>query len=231
MNRALRRSAAHVFVPDAASPVLSVEDSHHLSGVLRLRAGEPVTCADGRGAWRECAWTGSGLDPRGPVELAAAPSPSITVAISPVKGDRTDMVVEKLVEIGVDRIVVLAPLARSVVRWDPERAASAMARLGRIARAAAMQSRRVHLPVIAGPVPLADVCLAGAAIAEPGGGVPPERVTTLVVGPEGGFAPEELALAPALVDLGPTVLRAETAAIAGAVRMVAHRTVSLGHTG
>ena len=62
----------------------------------------------------------------------------------------------------------------------------------------------------------------GVAFAEPGGTASPDAVTTLVIGPEGGFASAEVASAPSLFDLGPSILRAETAAIVGAARMVAH---------
>jgi 16S rRNA (uracil1498-N3)-methyltransferase len=97
-----------------------------------------------------------------------------------------------------------------------------MDRYTRIVRAAAMQSRRVFLPTVSGPVSLANVTGQGVAFAEPGGSATPESVTTMVIGPEGGFSPAEVALAPTLVDLGPSILRAETAAIVGAARMVAH---------
>jgi 16S rRNA (uracil1498-N3)-methyltransferase len=232
---ALRRSAAHIFVDDIDTPVPATEDDHHLRNVLRLRAGEPVTCSDGRGSWRECTWTGHGLLATGDVHAEAKPELPLTVAVSPLKGDRTDLVVEKLVEIGIDRIVMLAPVTRSVVRWIDDKVERVMERYARIARSAAMQSRRVFLPIIEGPIEMAMWAGAGAGagvgVAEPGGRATPESVHTLIVGPEGGFTAEEIAHVPVLVDLGNTVLRAETAAIVGATRMVAHRARSLGHTG
>jgi 16S rRNA (uracil1498-N3)-methyltransferase len=139
-----------------------------------------------------------------------------------VKGDRTDLVIEKVVEIGIDHIIVLSPVERSVVRWASNKVPQVMDRYARIARAAAMQSRRVFLPAVSGPVSLANVTGQGVAFAEPGGTASPDAVTTLVIGPEGGFAPAEVASAPSLFDLGPSILRAETAAIVGAARMVAH---------
>ena len=56
MNDDLRRSAAHVFVTDIVDPVLDDDDAHHLTRVLRLRAGQKVSVSDGRGAWRICEW-------------------------------------------------------------------------------------------------------------------------------------------------------------------------------
>jgi 16S rRNA (uracil1498-N3)-methyltransferase len=142
--------------------------------------------------------------------------------VSPVKGDRTDFVVEKLVEVGVDHIVLLAPVERSVVRWAANKVDHVMERYSRIARAAAMQSRRVFLPTVSGPTPLASLAHAGAAVAEPGGTADWGDVTTMIIGPEGGFTASEIAGIPSAVHLGPTILRAETAAIVGAARMVAH---------
>lgn len=231
MNQALRASAAHVFVDDVSAPVLVDDDVHHLGRVLRLRRGESVTCADGRSQWRECAWTGEGIEPVGDIRTEQAPATLLTVAVCPLKGDRTEMVVEKLVEVGIDRIVVVTHAARTVVRWSDHKAAQALERYRRIARAAAMQSRRVNLAVVDGPVGLSGIVGPAVGYAEPAGSLTPEQVSTLVVGPEGGFSPDEIAAATALVDLGDTVLRAETAAIVGATRMVAHRAAAMRHTG
>ena len=222
MNPLLRNSSAHVFVDSIGLPVLSGDDMHHLSRVLRLRNGETVTCSDGRGSWRTCTWTDGAVTADGEVHVEPAPARTLTVAVAPVKGDRTDLVVEKLVEIGIDSIVVLAPVERSVVRWSADKAGQVMDRYGRIVRAAAMQSRRVRMPTLSGPVPLADLIAAGAAVAEPGGGADWDSVTTVVIGPEGGFSSAEIAGAAARVDLGPGILRAETAAMVAAARMVAH---------
>lgn len=221
MNEALRRSAAHVFVADLGAPVVGDDDAHHLGRVLRLRRGEQVTASDGAGSWRPCTWTGDGLEPDGEIVHEPAPTVRLAVALCPVKGDGTDDAVTALVEIGIDEIVVLAPLDHGVVRWEGERAASHMERLVRLVRAAAMQSRRVHLPVLRGPVGLADVVSGeGVALAEPGGGSDWSGVTTVVVGPEGGFSAAEVATAPRTVSLGTGILRADTAAVAAGVRLV-----------
>ena len=229
IDETLRRSAAHVFVDDLADPALGDDDAHHLARVLRLRSGETVTCSDGRGRWRSCAWTGDALAASGDIVVVEVPTVRLSVALAPVKGDGTDDAVTKLVEIGIDEIVVLAPLDHSVVRWEPSRAASHMDRLGRLVRAAAMQSRRVHLPVVRGPVRL-DTVLEGTpgggvvALAEPGASSDFAGITTVVVGPEGGFSPAERDRAARTVSLGEAILRADTAAIAAGVRLVAqHR--------
>ncbi len=222
MNHALRTSAAHVFVQHLSAPQLTADDHRHLGKVLRLRNGETVTCSDGAGSWRVCAWNAGALDVVGDIQAELAPTPLLTVAVSPVKGDRTDFVVEKLVEVGVDHIVLLAPVERSVVRWAANKVDHVMERYSRIARAAAMQSRRVFLPTVSGPTPLASLAHAGAAVAEPGGTADWGDVTTMIIGPEGGFTASEIAGIPSAVHLGPTILRAETAAIVGAARMVAH---------
>ena len=222
-DETLRHASAHVFVDDLSNPILSHDDAHHLARVLRLRNGENVTCSDGRGRWRECEWRSGGLVAVGEIVTVASPSPRLCVAVSPVKGDRIDDAVQRLVEIGVDHVIVLSPLERSVVRRDTDRSASHMERLARVVRAAAMQSRRVFLPTLEGPVAFDEVLgRDGVAIAEPGGETPWSEVTTVVVGPEGGFSPGEIDRATRRVSLGGSILRAETAVMVAGARLVGH---------
>jgi 16S rRNA (uracil1498-N3)-methyltransferase len=217
---AVRSSSAHLFVADLEAPEVEPDDEHHVARVLRLRAGETVSVSDGRGGWRVCTWTADGavrLEPAGEVQRDPAPEPAVTVAFAPVKGDRPEWVVQKLAEVGVDGIVALAA-ERSVVRWEGDRADRNVERLRRVAREAAMQSRRTWLPEVSGVVPLAAMAgRAGAALAEPGGEPPSLDRPVVLVGPEGGWSPAELAVEVPRVGLGPTVLRAETAAVAAGV--------------
>lgn len=215
---ALRRSSAHVFVEDLEIPVLIDEDQHHLARVLRLREGEPVTVSDGRGAWRSCAWRSGGLEPVGDVaKVLAGGDTTVVFALS--KGDKPELVVQKLTEVGVARIVPVMS-ERSVVRWDDAKSARNADRLRRVAREAAMQSRRCSIPevtdVVSSVEEMVDRFGAGLALAEPGASEPSTSVRAIVVGPEGGFTDDELALAP-LVGLPGAVLRAETAAIVAGV--------------
>ena len=121
---------------------------------------------------------------------------------------------------GVDRIVLLHA-ERSVVRWNGERADRHVAKLRRVAAEAMQQSRGVWLPEIAGPVPASDV-LPTAAAAEPGATPIGAEHSVVAIGPEGGWSPDELAVAATTVSIGATVLRVETAAIVAAARMVMH---------
>lgn len=222
MDDTLRRSAAHVVVADVAAPVLDDRARHHLSRVLRLRSGDVVTVTDGRGRWRPCRMAGGGpvLEPAGDVRTAPSPTPT-TVVVAPPKGDRLEWLVQKCTEVGVGRIV-LVQAARSVVRWDDERAAKQLTRLGTIAAEAAMQARRVWLPSVEGPVPAAAV-LPSAAVAEPDGRPVDARDRCIAVGPEGGWTPDELAVAGDQVSLGPNILRVETAAVVAATLMAVAR--------
>jgi 16S rRNA (uracil1498-N3)-methyltransferase len=228
---ARRPSAAQVLVADPADPVLEPADAHHLGRVLRLAPGEVVVATDGRGRWATCRYTGGRtLEVDGPVEREAAPSPPLTVAFTPVKAERPEWVVQKLTELGVDRIVVLST-ARSVVRWEPARARAVLARLRRVAAEATAQSRRVWLPEVTGVVGLDGLELPGLALAEPGGAALDPRVTGVAVGPEGGWSPEELASGWPRVSLATYVLRAETAAIAAGVLLGAQRAGSVARHG
>lgn len=221
MDRSLRGSAAHVLVTDVEQPVASVDAMHHLGRVLRLRDGEPVTVTDGAGRWRACAFGDERLEPVDEIRWVHPPATLLTIAVAAPKGDRLEWLIAKCTEVGVDRIVLL-DAERSVVRWKEERVAKQLDRLRRVATEAAMQSRRVWLPEIAGPVAPDDV-LSSAAVAEPGGRPVAQEDVSIAVGPEGGWSPAELACAHDTVSLGPHVLRVETAAVAAAVLMVRAR--------
>ena len=235
-------AVAHTYT-DRLDDAIRIEgdDGHHLQRVRRLEPGERVTAADGYGRWRSyviAAAREGVLDLRAVSELEHEPvlEPGLTVAPSLTKGDRPELVVQKLTELGVDRVVVVEA-ARSVVHWDDRRAANAMQRLARVAREAGAQSRRARLPVLEGPVAPADIAdHPGLVVADPAGvaadalalppAVPGSRAEWLVaVGPEGGFTDAELdryAAAPRLA-VGPFVLRAETAAIAAAAALAGRR--------
>jgi 16S rRNA (uracil1498-N3)-methyltransferase len=141
------------------------------------------------------------------------------VAFALVKGSKPELVVQKLTELGVDRIRPLVA-ARSVVRWDPARSASAQRRLERVAREASMQSRRPWLPEVGQAAAFAEVSADPGACRADRDGAPPSLDHPLILtGPEGGWAPEEEARTLPVVSLGDGVLRAETAAIAAGVAL------------
>ena len=223
-------AAAMVFVEDPALPVLDQADTHHLTAVLRLRDGEIVVAGDGAGRWATCRMRvgprpGATLERVGPVETTQASAPTITVAFTPVKGDRPEWVVQKLTELGVDRIVPILT-ARSVVRWEGERATKAVERLRRVAREGAAQSRRAWLPEVAAVSSLGSLAaLTGVptALANPGGSPPDLSRPVVAIGPEGGWDQAELEAGCELVGLGSTILRAETAAVAAGTLLCALR--------
>ncbi len=213
----------HVFVDNLAAAVLSDDDYHHLSRVRRLRDGSPITVGDGRGSWM-AATLARAPEATSEVCFVAPPTTPISVGFVAVQGDRTSWAVQKLTEIGVDRIVLLSS-SRSVVRWSGERGDKAARKLEAVARSAAEQSRRVHLPVIEPPRPAVELMAAPGVATAQWGGVPPSMThPTILIGPEGGWDPSELEAAQATVDLGPGVLRAETAAVVAGTLLQAIRT-------
>ncbi|HEY3809992.1 MAG TPA: RsmE family RNA methyltransferase [Acidimicrobiales bacterium] len=221
---AARRAAAHVIVADLDHPELDPEDRHHLEGVLRVRPGEAVSLTDGRGGWRlgRLERTGELLTEGDPVRQPR-PVPAITVGLALVKGDRPEWAVQKLTELGVDRIVLLHT-ARTVVRWDARRVDRHIDRLQTVARQAVMQSRGWWVPEVVGVEPVdALISGTGVAIAAPGGDPPSLEFPTVLVGPEGGWSPAEEQSAPAAVALGSGILRTETAAVAAGVLLAALR--------
>jgi 16S rRNA (uracil1498-N3)-methyltransferase len=211
-----------VLVDDVDAPVLDDRARHHLERVRRLRPGDRLSVGDGRGSYRRARF-GPALEPDGPVERAVEPAPAITVAFALTKGDKPDLVVEKLTEIGVDAIVPTTA-GRTVVRWDGEKAARNVERWRRIAREACEQAHRPWLPTVADVTPFAAVAaLPGATAADPDGDPPSLDRPTILVGPEGGWGPDELAAAGHRTRLGPHVLRAETAAVVAGALFVAIR--------
>lgn len=221
MDDVLRRSAAHVLVADVAAPTLDDSTAHHLRRVLRLRDGEVVTATDGAGQWLAGRLAGGAFEADGPIERSERPVSPTTVAVAPPKGERLEWLVQKCTEIGVDDVVLLVA-ERSVVRWEGERGERQLERLRRIAAEAAMQSRRVWLPTVTGPLP-ASAVLPGAVVAEPDGRPLAGSDSVVAIGPEGGWSAAELALAAGRVSLGPNILRVETAAIVAATLMAALR--------
>jgi 16S rRNA (uracil1498-N3)-methyltransferase len=158
-------------------------------------------------------------------------APALTIAFALTKGERPELAVQKLTELGADEIVLVRS-ARSIVRWGSDREDHALDRLRRVAREAGAQSRRARLPVIDGPVALRELIgRPGLVLADHGGRgadeipAPPDGRWVVAVGPEGGFDSEEreaFAGVPRLA-VGAFVLRAETAAIAAAAALAWRR--------
>jgi 16S rRNA (uracil1498-N3)-methyltransferase len=204
---------------------------------LRLRPGEEVTLADGRGTvgWGSLQGEDTGLAVirvEGVSRVVRRP-PVVSVALAPPKGDRLSWAVQKLGELGVDETVLIAS-ERSVRTWDAERSERAATRLEVLAREAAMQSRQPFVMDVRAGLSFDD------ALSEPGTPVVlfegastplasslPEGAGAirLVVGPEGGFTDREVGRAEELgarvASLGDAILRTETAALAGAILTLA----------
>ena len=242
---------APVFLVDSLAEVraggaLTVDgpEGRHAVSVRRLRVGEAVVLTDGRGAGAEGTVTAvEGKDRLTVVvddlrtETPAAPR--ITVVQALPKGDRGELAVETMTETGVDVIVPWAA-ARCVTQWKGERAAKALGKWRTTAREAGKQSRRLTFPEVTDPLTTKQVAalLAGAdfaAVLHEEGSTPlatAELPATggivLVVGPEGGVSPEELAAfaeaGAAPYRLGRSVLRTSTAGTAATALL-------LGRTG
>lgn len=211
-----------VFVADLDRPSLDPGDLHHLARVLRVPDGELCTISDGRGRWRAARF-GANPDPVGPIVAVPPADPPLTIGFALLKGDRTELVVQKLTELGIDRIVPLMT-ARTIVRPDPARAAKLAERLRRIAREACMQSRRCRLPEVEAVTSFDEVAgEPGVALTDRAGTPPELSHPFLLVGPEGGWAPPERERVSHVVGLGRHVLRAETAALAAGVLLAALR--------
>jgi len=203
--------------------------------VRRLVTGERVDVTDGSGLVAECVVTAAGA---GKLELAVLdkriephPEPTVTVIQAIPKGDRGELAVELLTEVGADVIVPWAA-DRCVAVWRGDRAVKSRARWSATAEQAAKQSRRAWFPEVTAPVDLVGAVrrvqtAARAIVLDPSGsqpvatvGVPDIGEIVIIVGPEGGITHAEsdaLAGAGAIaVRLGPTVLRASSAGVVAA---------------
>lgn len=216
------RALPFTFVEDLDVPVLDDAERHHLERVRRLRPGDRLTVGDGAGRFRTARF-GASLEPDGPIAVVPRPDPPVTIAFALTKGDRPELAVQKLTELGVDDVVPFTS-ERTVVRWEPEKAARNVARWRSIAREAAAQSHRPWLPRISDVVTFEHAArLPGATLADPDGTAPTLERPTVLVGPEGGWSPEELGSLSARTCLGRHILRAETAALAAGAILTALR--------
>lgn len=222
-------------LPPGEYTVLDGAEAHHAVTVRRTRPGERLTLSDGAGGVAECVVEAvhPGRHPSLDLRIEsrchdAAPELQVTIAQALAKGDRGRLAVELATEAGADAVLPWRA-ARSIARWEEgARGAKALARWRDTARAAAKQARRSRVPVIGEPVDTEQLAAtvsgaAGALVldAEASTGLHevdlPERgELVVVVGPEGGSTPEELAALSAAgaigVRLGSTVLRTSTAA-------------------
>ena len=219
---------------DSDSPLLPADAARHLK-VLRPKDGEPIELFDGHGRSRVYGYVVAtkGLSATSAVRLSPSPSP-LTLFACVTKGSRWDWTIEKATELGVTRIVPVIS-ERTIVRIPKGERAAKRERWMRIAEDAARQSDAKWLPEICEAVDFRDAlpivrettCFIGALTNPPS---PPmlEAVNEVVkgrggrvsyaafVGPEGDFSPEELSALMQIAiptSFGPTILRAETAAI------------------
>lgn len=221
---------------DGVSVTLRGEEARHLARVLRAVRGDPVSLADGTGMLYQARVADARPDRvrcriHDRYEIPP-PRPRLSVVHALPKGRKLDEVVQRLSEVGVDRLVPVHS-ARSQVRLHGDKATRAVDRWRSVALAAAKQARRVRLLDVA-PVGEWDTAFAdatGAVLWEQADvGLPavlaelgPAGDLVLAVGPEGGLTAEEVTAAglPA-ARLGPTILRTETAAlVAASVAMAA----------
>ncbi|MFF3324387.1 16S rRNA (uracil(1498)-N(3))-methyltransferase [Streptomyces sp. NPDC002889] len=242
---------APVFLTDSldgvgpgAAVTLEGPEGRHAVSVRRLQPGEEIVLTDGlgRGAAGVVLRT-EGKD-RLVVEVHACPAepepaPRITVVQALPKGDRGELAVETMTETGVDAIVPWAA-SRCITQWKGERGAKSLAKWRATAREAGKQSRRLRFPEVAEAATTRQLAALVAAAdfaavlheegAEPlaTADLPAEGSIVLIVGPEGGVSPEELAMFAQAgakpYRLGRSVLRTSTAGTAATALL-------LGRTG
>lgn len=214
----------------AGSVLVDGAEGHHAATVTRLRVGEAVVLTDGAGRRAEGVVAAVGTQrvhvTVGQVTLEPEPSPRFVVVQALPKGDRGELAVETMTELGVDVVVPWAA-SRCVTRWRGARGDKALARWRTSAKAAAKQSRRSRFPEVAELATTGEVAellrpaAAGLVLheeaTEPLAGLAPPAagVVVVVIGPEGGISADELGTfreaGAGTYRLGETVLRTSTA--------------------
>jgi 16S rRNA (uracil1498-N3)-methyltransferase len=222
-------------LPAGPRHTLAGKEGHHAADVQRVRPGEEIVLADGRGGSVRAEVTAVG---RGSVDVvvgersfAAAADPRLVVVQGIAKGDRGELAVQAMTETGVDEIVPWAA-SRSVAQWRGDRGVRAREKWVATVREAAKQARRPWLPVVAGDPDVSTKQVAarlGRAAAAfvlheeatdrlSAAKLPESGEVVLVVGPEGGISDQELGAFVAAggqpVKLGDSVLRTSTAGVA-----------------
>ncbi|MCY1141756.1 16S rRNA (uracil(1498)-N(3))-methyltransferase [Actinoplanes sp. Pm04-4] len=222
-------------LPATARHTLDGPEGHHAADVQRLRAGETLILADGRGGSATAQVTAVR---KGSVDVeiverehVPAPDPRLVVVQGIAKGDRGELAVQAMTEIGVDEILPWAA-ARSVTQWRGDRGARAREKWAATAREAAKQARRPWLPLVGGDPDCSAKQVAARLAAAEAAFVLHEEATepltaatlpaageiVLVVGPEGGISDAEReafeAAGATAVRLGREVLRTSTAGVA-----------------
>ncbi|QLL05808.1 16S rRNA (uracil(1498)-N(3))-methyltransferase [Mycobacterium vicinigordonae] len=211
------------------------DEGFHAATVRRVRVGEELVLGDGAGCLARCVVEHAGRDglrARVQQRWTVAPArPRVTVVQALPKSERSELAIELATEAGADAFLAWQA-ARCVANWEGARVDKGLRRWRAVARAAARQSRRAHIPPVDGVVStkaltarIRDLVAAGGVVValhesaiEPMANIAVAQSDSvmLVIGPEGGIAPEEIAAlteAGAVVGrLGPTVLRTSTAA-------------------
>lgn len=211
---------------------LTGEEGRHAVVVRRLRVGESLMLADGRGhavRGEVSAVAKASLTLTVTGHLHSPPTAVTYVAVQALaKGDRSELALEMLTEMGVHEIVPWQS-SRSIVRWSAERGDKSLARWRSTVREATKQSRRLRIPTVSEPLTtkalaariaetdLALVLHEDAVETLAGVSVPTAGTVLLVIGPEGGISPDELAAFAAAgartVVISDGVLRTSTAGV------------------
>ncbi|MBQ9859786.1 MAG: 16S rRNA (uracil(1498)-N(3))-methyltransferase [Clostridia bacterium] len=208
-------------------------DARHIAGALRMTVGETLTLCDGQGTDYACTVAAVERESVSLTVDAAAPTLTeptlaVTLYMGLPKGDKMELIIQKAVELGVTAVVPVAT-ARSIVRLDQKDGAKKQQRWQKIAAEAAGQSGRGIIPTVEQPLSWKQALprweQENTLLCYEGGGAPIGQLVTpadtalsLVVGPEGGFDPAEVAAVTAvggrIATLGKRILRCETAPLA-----------------
>ena len=222
---------------DESTACLLPEEEGHALRVLRLRPGDACQALLEGQVYTAVI---QAITPRVTLALTNAlpspePSVSITLYQGIPKGEKMDYIAQKCTEAGVCRIVPVS-FTRCVTNWDGKDAAKKQARFQRIAAEAAKQSGRAITPEVSSPLSFGELCnqvskhdlILVPWEEEHGNGIRAnwrgEKDVAVIIGPEGGIAPEEIERLKTAgakpVTLGPRIFRTETAGLAAVISLL-----------
>lgn len=223
-SRLGQAGVAHVLVGDLSEPTLAEEDQHHLGVVRRLRVGDRITVGDGRGSWRLAVVSaphatkkrrGLVIEFISEIFHEIELEPKIVIGFVVPSMDRAAWAIQKMTEIGVDEVHLLRSRHSSTRMEGFSSTGREYLKLQKVIREAAMQSRAPYLPKLFPIIDLPDflATFPNSSICTPSGQNFLGLDSPVVIGPEGGFAVEEVLSFAKTITLGRQILRSETAAV------------------
>lgn len=210
----------HIVVDDLDAVHLSSQNKHHFLKVRRFRPGQKVTITDGNGFWQECELGNDSLLKLGERQFTPSLADEATICLAMTKSGKPELATQKLTELGVGSIQFFFA-QRSVPKWDASKISKNLEKLRIVSKQALAQSKGVWLPRVEIGRTFAELVEEeGMFMADRRGEPVSPNVQKIMIGPEGGWDESEYQSPITKIQIHNLNLRAETAAIVAATKIV-----------